>query len=135
MIANVVAGILTKDGKFLVEKRRDDDDADPGYVEIPGGHVREGESLEDALRREMKEEMGIQVEKMKLVSKSLATATNGERQRIHYFHVEQWNGIIGSKEAEKVYWESQVSGLSVAPDRAAIESLLKPKALQSQQLT
>jgi len=135
MIANVVAGILTKDGKFLVEKRRDGDEADPGYGEIPGGHVREGESLEDALRREMKEELGIQVEKMKLVSKSLATATNGERQRIHYFHVEQWNGIIGSKEAEKVYWESQVSGLSVAPDRAAIESLLKPKALQSQQLT
>ncbi len=127
MIANVVAGILTKDGKFLVEKRRDDDDADPGYVEIPGGHVREGESLENALRREMKEELGIEVERMKLVSESLATATNGEKQRIHYFHVERWNGIIRSKEAEKVYWESQVSGLSVAPDRAAIESLLKPK--------
>ena len=135
MIANVVAGILTKDGKFLVEKRRDDDDADPGYVEIPGGHVREGESLENALRREMKEELGIEVERMKLVSESLATATNGEKQRIHYFHVERWTGIIKSKEAEKVYWESQVSGLSVAPDRAAIESLLKPKALQSQQLT
>ncbi len=135
MIANVVAGILTKNGKFLVEKRRDNDEADPGYVEIPGGHVREGESLENALRREMKEELGIEVERMKLVSESLATATNGEKQRIHYFHVERWTGIIKSKEAEKVYWESQVSGLSVAPDRAAIESLLKPKALQSQQLT
>ena len=135
MIANVVAGILTKDGKFLVEKRRDDDDADPGYVEIPGGHVREGESLENALRREMKEELGIQVEKMKLVSESLATATNGERQRIHYFHVEQWNGIIGSKEAEKVVlgvssWRSQRGsgqGRHREPSKA--------KALQSQQLT
>ena len=135
MIANVVAGILTKNGKFLVEKRRDNDEADPGYVEIPGGHVREGESLENALRREMKEELGIEVERMKLVSESLATATNGEKQRIHYFHVERWNGIIKSKEAEKVYWESQVSGLSMAPDRAAIESLLRPNALQSQQLT
>ena len=135
MIANVVAGILTRNGKFLVEKRRDNDDADPGYVEIPGWHVREGESLESALRREMKEELGIRVEKMKAVSTSLATATNGEKQRIHYFHVGRWNGIIRAKEAEKVYWESQVSGLSMAPDRAAIESLLKPKALQSQQLT
>src|SRR6266568_3544293 len=135
MTANVVAGILTKNGKFLVEKRRDNDEADPGYVEIPGGHVREGESLENALRREMKEELGIEVERMKLVSESLATATNGEKQRIHYFHVERWNGIIKSKEAEKVYWESQVSGLSMAPDRAAIESLLRPNALQSQQLT
>src|SRR5713101_3148177 len=124
MIANVVAGILTKDGKFLVEKRRDDDDADPGYVEIPGGHVREGESLESALRREMKEELGIQVEKMKLVSKSLATATNGERQRIHYFHVEKWNGRIRSTEAERVYWESEVSNLGIAPDRRAVRRIL-----------
>ncbi len=131
MIANVVAGILTKDGKFLVEKRRDDDEADPGYVEIPGGHVREGESLENSLRREMKEELGIEVERMKLVSKSLASATNGEKQRIHYFQVEQWNGIIRAKEAEQVYWESQVSGLSVAPDRAAIENPLKLKVSPS----
>src|SRR5712692_760874 len=130
MVANVVAGILTKNGKFLVEKRRDNDEADPGYVEIPGGHVREEESLENALRREMKEELGIEVERMKLVFKSLATATTGEKQRIHYFHVERWNGIIRAKEAEQVYWESHVSGLSVAPDRAAIENLVKLKALQ-----
>src|SRR5947208_15217699 len=87
-VAHCVDGILVEGRKFLVERRRDDDDADPGLVEIPGGHVNAGETFEDALRREMKEELGIDVEKTKLVQRSLYRATNGERQRIHYFHVE-----------------------------------------------
>ncbi len=123
-IENLAAGILMKGKEFLVEKRRDDEDADPGYVEIPGGHVEKDETLEDALRREMKEELGIRVEKARLVHKGLYTATNGERGRIHYFHVEKWKGRIVSKEAERVYWESDVSNLSIPPDRRAIQTVL-----------
>src|SRR6266700_3873462 len=126
---DVVAGILLKKGKFLVEKRRDDDEADPGYIEIPRGHVDSDETLKEALRREMKEELGIKVERVKLVQMSLATATNGERQRIHYFYVEKWNGRIGSKEAERVYWESEVSNLSIMPDRRAVRRILTAKTL------
>ncbi len=116
---------------FLVEKRRANDEADPGYVEIPGGHVDSNETLEDALRREMKEELGIEVERVRLVQKSLATATNGERQRIHYFHVEKWNGRIESKEAEQVYWESEVSNLSIVPDRRAVRRILRVQTSDS----
>ncbi len=124
-VADVVAGILIESRMFLVEKRRDDDEADPGYVEIPGGHVDPDETLEDALKREMREELGIEVERAKLVQTSLATTTNGERQRIHYFHVEEWNGKIKSKEAEQVYWESEVSNLSITSDRRAVRRILK----------
>ena len=124
-VADVVDGILMDGKKLLVEKRRDDDDVDPGFIEIPGGHVDKDETLEDALRREMREELGIDVEKAKLVQRSLYTATNGERQRIHYFHVERWNGKIVSKEAERVYWESDFSNLSIIPDRRAVRRILR----------
>ncbi len=70
-IADCVDGILVEKRKFLVEKRRADDNADPGLIEIPGGHADPDETLEDALRREMKEELGIDVKKAKLVQKSL----------------------------------------------------------------
>jgi mutator protein MutT len=123
-IADCVDGILVERRKFLVEKRRDDDDADPGLIEIPGGHVDPGETLEDALRREMKEELGIDVKKAKLVQKSLYTATNGERLRIHYFHVEKWNGRVRPTEAEQVYWESEISNLGIAPDKRAVRRIL-----------
>ncbi len=126
MIAELVAGILTKKGRFLVEKRRLDDEADPGYVEIPGGHVDKGESLAEALKRELREELGIEVEKMSFVLNGLATASNGEKGRIHYFHVTSWHGRIGAKEAEKVYWEKRVANLSIPSDRRAVERVLKP---------
>jgi len=124
-IADCVDGILLEGRKFLVERRRDDDDSDPGLIEIPGGHVDAGETFEDALRREMKEELGVEVEKATLVQKSLYTASNGERQRIHYFHVEKWNGRIRSTEAERVYWESEISNLSIMPDRRAVRRVLR----------
>jgi 8-oxo-dGTP diphosphatase len=121
----VVDGILMIRGKFLVEKRREDDDADPGFIEIPGGHVDKGETLVEALKREMKEEIGTNIEEAKLVQRSLYTATNGERLRIHYFHVEKWSGRIVSREAERVYWESKISNLSIPPDRRAIRRILR----------
>ena len=124
-IEDLVAGILLDKGRFLVEKRRLDKEADPGYVEIPGGHVEPGETFEEALRREMMEELGIKVEKARMIGKALATATNGERGRIHYFHIEKWRGRIQSNEAERVYWESEVSKLSITPDRKAIRNLLR----------
>jgi 8-oxo-dGTP diphosphatase len=130
-ITDVVAGILMERRTFLVERRRADDEADPGYVEIPGGHVDPGETLEGALRRELKEELGIDVKKVRLVQNSLAEATNGERQRIHYFHVEKWNGRVESKEAEHVYWESDVSNLSIVPDRSAVRRLLRVQTPES----
>ena len=36
-IAECVSGVLISDGAVLVEKRRADDDADPGLVLLPGG--------------------------------------------------------------------------------------------------
>ena len=62
---------MLDNGKVLIEKRRIDDDADPGLVMLSGGHVRKGERLESAVRREMKEELGIQVEKMNTVLTSV----------------------------------------------------------------
>ena len=47
--------------KVLVKKRRVDDDANPGHVVLPGGHVDAGESLKHAIMREMEEELEIRI--------------------------------------------------------------------------
>ena len=41
---DVVVGILLKGDKFLVERRRLDEEIDPRVVCLPGGHVKIGES-------------------------------------------------------------------------------------------
>jgi len=111
---------MISDGAVLVEKRRADDDADPGLVLLPGGHVEAGESLNRALKREMREELGIRVDKITPVRVRYYTASNGERQRIHYLHIRDWKGKIRSNEAETVYWESDISHLSDTIERKIV---------------
>src|SRR2546428_5165731 len=122
--AECVSGVLLSDSAVLVEKRRAGDDADPGLILLPGGHVEVGESLKRALEREMQEELGIRVEKITPIRVRYYTASNGERQRIHYFHVKDWKGKIRSNEAESVYWESEINHLSDVIERKIALKLL-----------
>ena len=119
-----VSGILLSDGAVLVEKRRANDDADPGLVFLPGGHVEVGESLDRALKREMREELGVRVENVAPIRVRYYKASNGERQRIHYFRIKDWKGKIRSNEAESVYWESDIRHLSDSIERKIVFKLL-----------
>jgi A/G-specific adenine glycosylase len=57
----VVAGVIwRKDGKILISKRMDND-SHSGCWEFPGGKIENNESQEEAIRREIKEELDIEV--------------------------------------------------------------------------
>ena len=56
----VVTGILKDNDKLLIVKRNSNDDLYPGAWEFPGGHVETGETLKEALKRELKEEIGFE---------------------------------------------------------------------------
>jgi 8-oxo-dGTP diphosphatase len=120
-----VSGILIEHGRVLVEKRRIDDEADPGLVFLPGGHVESGESLKDALVRELKEELGIQARNIVPVGVRYHVASDGERQRVHYLRVQNWSGKIKSFEAETVYWETEGDNLADSAERQIVSRLLK----------
>lgn len=57
----VVAAQIERDGKYLITQRKPSSSL-PLLWEFPGGRVEEGEADEDALRRELREEMEIDVE-------------------------------------------------------------------------
>lgn len=114
-----VAAVLAKDHEFLIEKRRLDD-TDPGLFELPGGHVEKGEPLEKALRREMLEELGLTINEMKFVFTGNHTASDGEKQRIHYFLANRWKGTPHPTEAESVEWTSNSQVLSLVVDQKAV---------------
>jgi mutator protein MutT len=52
----VVAAVIEQDGRFLVARRLHGSHL-AGYWEFPGGKTQDGETLEDALRREIREEL------------------------------------------------------------------------------
>jgi len=99
-----IGGILIKDKKLLVTRSKNKE-----FFIAPGGKVEEGESPEDALIRELLEEVSIVVEKdqLKKVGTFFAPAAGNESSmlKMDVFIVESWKGkIIPSREVEEVRW-------------------------------
>jgi len=120
---DVVVGIIFKDNKFLVERRKTDEKIDPGIICLPGGHVELNENKEDALKREMKEELNIEVKKSEFLKKDFWIASNGERQNVYYYLVTRYEGEPTSKTAKEIIWVESTNELDILDDRNAIEKV------------
>lgn len=83
----VVLGIIRRDGKFLVGKVKKESLEEFGGIPyiFPGGNVKPKESPEDAVRRKIIEETGMQAESYKLIAKRIHPVTSYE---IFYFYCE-----------------------------------------------
>lgn len=65
--AMTVRAAIEDDGKILFLRARDESATNPDgcWYFLPGGHVDQGETLEQALRREIKEEVGLEIENLR----------------------------------------------------------------------
>ena len=63
----VGAAIFNNEGKLFVTKRGEKAKNERGKWEIPGGGVEFGETFEQAIKREIKEEVGVEIEVLKLL--------------------------------------------------------------------
>ena len=80
-------GIIFRDGELLVTKFRQDDDSESAHWGTFGGGVDPGESLHDAMHREMIEETGITPK----VGKLLFTQQFEDEEKEYlefFFHIE-----------------------------------------------
>lgn len=59
-VIEVAAGLIQRDGRYLIARRKAGVHL-AGYWEFPGGKREGGESLEDCLRRELREELNVVV--------------------------------------------------------------------------
>jgi ADP-ribose pyrophosphatase len=69
-VLHVVAAVIVRDGCVLACRRNPDRSAG-GLWEFPGGKVEPGESPSDALMREIREELGVEIEVGELIHRGV----------------------------------------------------------------
>ena len=98
----VTAAILIKDTKILIAKRKSDDQQANKW-EFPGGTVERNESPEACLKREMKEEFGIEVEIGDYIGESIYPYSHGAIKLLAY-RAHWTSGKIVLKEHADYRW-------------------------------
>jgi 8-oxo-dGTP diphosphatase len=76
-----------------------------GYWEFPGGKVEAGESIEQALRRELQEELGITIATAQPWQVELVDYPHA-RVRLHFCKVYAWQGAFEMREGQQMSWQS-----------------------------
>jgi 8-oxo-dGTP diphosphatase len=124
----VVAGLVTDArGRILLARRTEGRDL-AGLWEFPGGKVEAGESPEAALVRELREELGIEVE----VGAPLIAVPQQyphKRLRLDVRHIARWRGDLRGHEGQALAWvpPERLPSYSMPPaDIPVVAALLQP---------
>lgn len=99
------AAVLLEDGKVLLAKRTATRSNYPGIWDFVGGHCEPGETFEEALRRELVEEIGIEAIDFVV----LMVVDESPDFILNLFLVTKWNGEVSNRdehEHERVEWFS-----------------------------
>ena len=120
-----IAFMLIRHDRVLLERRSLTKHLLPGALAIPGGHLEPGESPEDALLRELDEEVGIRPRSVRYVCTLLHRAQ--EFRKLHYFAIEEWTGEIVPGEAEALQWVGldDTPSFDLDVDRVAVGEYLR----------
>ena len=118
----VVAAAIERDGRYLAARRTKPDWA-AGRWEFPGGKVEPGESEADALAREIREELGVEIAVGARVPGEwplhddlvlhlyVATLIDGEPQPLDHHDEIRW---VTREEFDEVAWlESDVDAVTI----------------------
>ena len=114
----IARAVMIRDGKILLCR-----DIAGDYAFLPGGHVEFGESSPDALRREMQEEAGIDVDVGALVHvcEQRFVQKGKERHEVTLmFHVEPVAGDVVSQESHISFTWADLASLADLDLRPAV---------------
>ena len=122
----VTAGIIEKDGKILIAMRKSGKCIGAKW-EFPGGKLEPGETLEECLKRELKEELNFEVEVGEFVASSKFICKEKEIE-LMAFRVTYVSGDIVLTDHDEVQWvmPSELKNYEfTAPDVPIVKKILE----------
>ena len=116
---NVATAILIQGDCVLLCHRHPQRRWYPDVWDMPGGHIHTSESPADALRRELQEELGVNVELPDDEPWRVLTPT--AELTLHVWVIDQWRGIIENRavdEHDEIRWfrPEEAGDLELADD-------------------
>lgn len=123
----VAAALVDRDGRLLVQQRPEGLSM-AGLWEFPGGKIEPGETPEQALIRELGEELAIDVDHACLAPACFASDTLGDRHLLLLLYVcRKWRGTPVAQHASALRWVRPVElhGLAMPPADKPLIGLLE----------
>jgi 8-oxo-dGTP diphosphatase len=96
---------MVREGRILICRRRADQ-AHPLKWEFPGGKVESGELPEDALRRELQEELGIESAPPSEITRYTFTYPGKNPILLIFWLVTAWQGEVENRIFDSMTWET-----------------------------
>ena len=122
-IVNVAVAVVQRsDGRVLLAERPREK-VSGGFWEFPGGKFNAGESAENALARELNEEVGIILDKARPWL-SYEYSYPDKFVHLHFFRITAWHGTPHGREGQRISWEDPAA-VNVAPLLPANDKILQ----------
>lgn len=103
-VTEVAVGVLIQpDGSFLLTSRPQGKVYE-GYWEFPGGKLEAGETVAQALRRELEEELGIHIGKVQPWKVEVVDYPHA-LVRLNFCKVFDWQGELQMRESQSFAWQ------------------------------
>ena len=126
-LVNVAVAVVQRsDGRVLLAERPKGK-ASGGFWEFPGGKFDAGERVEQALARELHEEVGVELDRAHPWM-TYEHEYPDKRVRLHFYRVLAWHGEPHGREGQRIAWEDPLA-LGVEPLLPANARVLKALAL------
>ena len=107
-MTTVAVALLERDGMLLICRRRRDQSHARKW-EFPGGKVERGEQPREALARELKEELGIEIARAEERVRYKYAYPGKSPLCLVFFRVRSYRGKVDGSQFSEIRWESRAS--------------------------